>query len=147
GPDHVYSLTLTGRGTNPEIRVSTSSSSFRPTLYVLDHRFAGCPAGTKNSVHSFLTISPAPAGGTAILNSEQMSLLPLNVPLYLIVDSNPLFGPGAYALRIQDVTIATSNANPIDSQEFFVRQHYLDFLNREPEDGGLFAWLEVLSSC
>jgi len=147
GADHVYSFTLTEKGANPEIRVSTSSSSFRPTLYVLDHRSAGCPAGTKNSVHSFLTISPALAGGTAILNSEQMSLLPLNVPLYLIVDSNPLFSSGAYTLRIQDVTIAHSNANPIDSQEFFVRQHYLDFLNREPEDSGLFAWLGVLSSC
>ncbi|MFN2513497.1 MAG: hypothetical protein ABR568_19015 [Pyrinomonadaceae bacterium] len=30
--------------------------------------------------------------------------------------------------------------NPIDCAHFFVRQHYLDFLNREPDDAGLAFW-------
>ena len=37
--------------------------------------------------------------------------------------------------------------NPIDCAEFFVRQHYLDFLSREPEASGLQAWLGVLNGC
>ena len=37
--------------------------------------------------------------------------------------------------------------NPIDCESFFVRQHYLDFLTREPEDNGLNAWLSVLDNC
>jgi len=31
---------------------------------------------------------------------------------------------------------ASASANPIDSPEYFVRQQYLDFLSREPDQGG-----------
>jgi len=41
----------------------------------------------------------------------------------------------------------TLTANPIDDAQFFVRQHYLDFLAREPEPSGLAAWLGVLNRC
>ncbi|CAN5239521.1 hypothetical protein BH18ACI2_BH18ACI2_01120 [soil metagenome] len=41
----------------------------------------------------------------------------------------------------------TATANPIDDPQFFVRQHYLDFLAREPEPSGLAAWLTVLNRC
>jgi predicted outer membrane repeat protein len=37
--------------------------------------------------------------------------------------------------------------NPIDDNAFFVRQHYLDFLNREPEQAGFDAWMSVLNRC
>jgi hypothetical protein len=45
-----------------------------------------------------------------------------------------------------DVTNATA-ANPIDGSEFFVRQHYLDFLNREPDADGLQFWVQGIESC
>jgi len=38
-------------------------------------------------------------------------------------------------------------ANAIDTAEYFVRQHYLDFLGREPEAGGLRYWSEQLNQC
>jgi hypothetical protein len=38
-------------------------------------------------------------------------------------------------------------ANPLEDGSFFVRQQYLDFLNRAPEQGGLDAWLGVLAKC
>jgi subtilisin-like proprotein convertase family protein len=41
--------------------------------------------------------------------------------------------------------IATTNA--IDSHEYFVRQHYLDFLGREPDQGGFNYWTDQLNSC
>ncbi|MBA3443127.1 MAG: PQQ-dependent sugar dehydrogenase [Pyrinomonadaceae bacterium] len=37
--------------------------------------------------------------------------------------------------------------NPIDNSTLFVRQHYIDFLSREPEPAGLDAWLTVLNRC
>ena len=42
---------------------------------------------------------------------------------------------------------ATSCPNPIDCADFFVRQHYLDFLNREPDLGGWNYWTTQLTSC
>jgi hypothetical protein len=41
----------------------------------------------------------------------------------------------------------TGAVNPLDGNSFFVRTQYLDFLNREPEPGGLAAWMGVLQNC
>lgn len=37
--------------------------------------------------------------------------------------------------------------NPIDCPDFFVRQQYLDFLNREPDASGLAFWINEITSC
>jgi hypothetical protein len=37
--------------------------------------------------------------------------------------------------------------NKIDDVQFFVRQHYLDFLNREPDLSGLAFWTNEITSC
>jgi hypothetical protein len=37
--------------------------------------------------------------------------------------------------------------NPIDQSPFFVRQHYLDFLNREPDAPGLVFWVNNIDTC
>ena len=42
---------------------------------------------------------------------------------------------------------AVPAANAIDSNEFFVRQQYLDFLGREPDQGGLDYWAGKLNQC
>jgi hypothetical protein len=39
------------------------------------------------------------------------------------------------------------NGNPLESPEFFVRQQYLDFLGREPEQSGLDYWSSQLRAC
>jgi len=38
-------------------------------------------------------------------------------------------------------------ANPLDTTEFFVRQQYLDFLQREPDQAGLEYWGEQINHC
>jgi Calx-beta domain/Domain of unknown function (DUF4214) len=38
-------------------------------------------------------------------------------------------------------------ANPIDQTAFFVRQHYIDFLNREPDPQGFTDWQAILNNC
>jgi hypothetical protein len=37
--------------------------------------------------------------------------------------------------------------NPIETSQFFVRQHYHDFLNREPDAAGLNFWTNNIESC
>jgi hypothetical protein len=154
GPDHVYSFTLTGRGSNPLIEVSTTSGTYRPLIYILQGGSTGaCPAGTGNSPNNILVMNDSrwTAGSNpAILSNNQMNFLPLNVPLHLFVDSalNDTSGSGPYTIRMQDVTIAPApSTNPIDSAEFFARQHYLDFLNRQPDDLGLAYWANKITQC
>ena len=38
-------------------------------------------------------------------------------------------------------------ANKIDDPQFFVAQHYRDFLNREPDASGLAFWVNEITSC
>ncbi|MGH9930680.1 MAG: DUF4214 domain-containing protein, partial [Pyrinomonadaceae bacterium] len=38
-------------------------------------------------------------------------------------------------------------ANPLDTPEYFVRQHYLDFLNREPDESGFNFWSDQILEC
>ncbi|MGI8733822.1 MAG: hypothetical protein ACR2LM_11050 [Pyrinomonadaceae bacterium] len=149
GPDHIYSFTLTGRGPNPQIQVSTTSGSYKPLVYVLPGGYAGaCPAGTGNYQYS-LGVSEAPAaGGTATLNNGQVNNLPLNYPLHLLVDTRDASGAGPYTIRMQDVTISPSVcSNPIDCPEFFLYQQYSDFLSREPDPPGFAGWLAALNNC
>jgi hypothetical protein len=42
---------------------------------------------------------------------------------------------------------AAAAGNPSDVAEFFARQHYLDFLSREPDPGGLAHWAGEITSC
>ncbi|HEY6807070.1 MAG TPA: PA domain-containing protein [Pyrinomonadaceae bacterium] len=41
----------------------------------------------------------------------------------------------------------STGTNPIDNANFFVRQHYIDFLNREPDSAGLNFWVNQITSC
>ena len=54
--------------------------------------------------------------------------------------------PTTATVSIIDNDSATT-ANPIDNAGFFVRQHYLDFLNREPDAAGLAFWTDQITSC
>jgi len=69
---------------------------------------------------------------------------------FQIVLENPVNGalgtPATATVTIQD-NDATVQTNPILGSAFFVRQHYLDFLAREPEQSGFDAWLGVLNGC
>ena len=50
-------------------------------------------------------------------------------------------------ITIQDDDAATSPDNPIDRSDFFVTQHYHDFLNRQPDADGLQFWTQGIESC
>ncbi|MGI8566328.1 MAG: Calx-beta domain-containing protein, partial [Pyrinomonadaceae bacterium] len=52
----------------------------------------------------------------------------------------------AAVLTITDNDTAASQ-NPVYDPRFFVRQHYVDFLNREPDTAGFNDWVRVLENC
>ena len=58
-----------------------------------------------------------------------------------------LGSPAAATLTIDDNDSVNGTTNPIDSAGFFVRQHYIDFLNREPDAGGLAFWTNEITQC
>ncbi|MDT4966099.1 MAG: large repetitive protein [Acidobacteriota bacterium] len=80
-----------------------------------------------------------------------------------IVDDNLADGDEAFSITLSipngvslganssaTITItdnANTPGNPIDSVPFFVREHYIDFLGREPEPGGFQAWQDILNNC
>src|SRR6185295_14392204 len=53
--------------------------------------------------------------------------------------------------NIATITIADNETiagtNPIDSVDFFVHQHYIDFLGREPDPSGFQFWKNQILSC
>lgn len=57
---------------------------------------------------------------------------------------SPRFGWGKLNIA---AAISAALPNPIDNARFFVRQHYLDFLNREPDQGGWDYWTASLTQC
>lgn len=88
----------------------------------------------------------------------QVQVLSFNVSVSIIA------APGDYSVRLVSsageiayitggLTIALPNGttatspNPIDNTQFFVAQHYRDFLNREPDAAGLAHWTNEIESC
>ena len=54
--------------------------------------------------------------------------------------------PSTATLTITD-DVPESATNPIDDADNFVRQHYHDFLNREPDAPGLAHWTAEITQC
>jgi uncharacterized protein (TIGR03118 family) len=58
-----------------------------------------------------------------------------------------LGSPNTAELTILDNDTGAPASNPIDTTSFFVRQHYLDFLNREPDAAGQAFWQNEIATC
>lgn len=58
-----------------------------------------------------------------------------------------LGSPNTVVVTINDDDTATPTTNPLDDAQFFVREQYLDFLNREPDAGGLAFWADKITNC
>jgi len=53
----------------------------------------------------------------------------------------------AIGLALSGLALGATHPNRIDETRFFVRQQYLDFLSREPDQGGWDYWTGEISSC
>jgi len=69
----------------------------------------------------------------------------VNLTLSSPTGSVSLGSPSSAVLTISSNDSVASQ--PIDDAQFFVRQHYRDFLNREPDQGGLNFWTNEITSC
>ncbi|HET8781442.1 MAG TPA: S8 family serine peptidase [Pyrinomonadaceae bacterium] len=58
-----------------------------------------------------------------------------------------LGSPGNTTVVIFENDFLTPLSNPIDGVEFFIRQQYLDILNRQPDSTGLQNWINTLAPC
>jgi uncharacterized protein (TIGR03118 family) len=58
-----------------------------------------------------------------------------------------LGSPNQSVVTILDNDTGAPVTNPIDDTTFFVRQQYLDFLNREPDAAGFPFWINNIDSC
>jgi hypothetical protein len=51
-------------------------------------------------------------------------------------------------LELADVLMVYGNVqNPVDYAQYFVRQHYVDFLGREPDETGRAFWESQIANC
>jgi hypothetical protein len=55
--------------------------------------------------------------------------------------------PNFVTLAIIDNDTTPPTTNPLEDSQFFVRQHYHDFLNRAPEPDGLGYWNSQFTNC
>jgi hypothetical protein len=71
------------------------------------------------------------------------------VETFTLTLSNPtgavLGSPATATITIQDDALPTSN--PITNTAFFIREHYIDFLGREPDPVGYQGWQNILNNC
>ncbi|MDQ3684099.1 MAG: hypothetical protein M3430_00660 [Acidobacteriota bacterium] len=99
-----------------------------------------------------LRFAPGETSKTFVIPISDDAFVEGNEVVNLLL-SNPTggtFGAAGTALLTiidNDSTPPTSSNNPFNSNAFFVRQQYLDFLNREPDGPGFADWQNVLNGC
>lgn len=84
----------------------------------------------------------------ALVEGWESLSLTLSDPVGAILGT-PQLGPGpsTVLMEIHDNDSNASAPNPLANSNFFVRQHYHDFLNREPDAPGLQFWADQIESC
>lgn len=74
-----------------------------------------------------------------------------SAPTLRIVTDDPNLPSDLYYgnIKVKPLRLRPGTNQPItiDDSDFFVQQHYIDFLNRMPEPGGFQAWLNILNTC
>jgi dipeptidyl aminopeptidase/acylaminoacyl peptidase len=78
----------------------------------------------------------------ALVEGTETLTLALSAPV-----GASLGAAGSVSIEIRDNDSAASAVNPVDESAFLVRQHYLDFFNREPDPSGLAFWTNNINSC
>ena len=122
------------------------------------------------SDESPLSVSYSTGGGTATAGSDYAAvsgtllfargerLKSFTIPLFNddltegsetvgVTLSNPSGGRLGAVAQAAVTILDDESENPINDTTFFVRQHYLDFLGREPDAEGLQFWVDNIRSC
>jgi glucose/arabinose dehydrogenase len=70
-----------------------------------------------------------------------------NLTLSNLRGAGSLVAPATAAFFITDLDNPNNTTNPVDVSDFFVRQHYHDFLNRDGDTSGVAFWNNNIESC
>jgi hypothetical protein len=157
-----YAANDANAGQNPNAvgaaYINNMAGATTTTLYVIDS--ARDILATQNPPNNgtLNTVGPLGVDTTAVVGFDVTgtgaALAVLTVggasQLYTInltTGAATLVGAVAGGSNLRAVTAANPRPNPIDNTEFFVRQHYLDFLGREPDTAGFNSWVSVLENC
>ncbi|MBD0325491.1 MAG: matrixin family metalloprotease, partial [Pyrinomonadaceae bacterium] len=132
-PGNTYTFYAGGEGlTQSQILsggITITSPYFTVNQSSVTYTVINTSAGPLPAVSFDVTVAPsAPAGDYSVR--------------FLATSNEIAYLSGALTI---DYPEASAPANPIDDAQFFVRQHYIDFLNREPDTGGLQYWTEQIT--
>jgi hypothetical protein len=112
--------------------------------------------GTARSGFNFLqssgSLSFAPGEGSKIIPSPVLHNGVIEGDRYFNISLlNPaganLGGSTTAAITITDADVPIPGRNALDDPQFFVRQQYRDFLNRDPDATGLNYWTSQITQC
>ena len=154
----IYQSTQNEDGSfNPATRVTELSSTFRDTRMTIRYDgleviFSSNRTGGSGGIDLWFSTRQTtsdswstPANLGLVINTSVDDRAP-----YLSADGQTLFfssdrvggdfGGG-------DIWMATRTGPGIGNAQLFVRQHYLDLLNREPDAAGLAFWTNEITSC
>ncbi len=97
------------------------------------------------------SIAAPHAAGAVALYLEQFSLEPFNFnaqpdQVQAAIKNNASFSTNPI-LYMGCEFILPPTSNPIDNTRIFIRQHYYDFLNRQPDQPGWDFWVGTIDSC
>ena len=119
---------------------STAAPSFSVTT----------PAPLTHALSVSWTVDGLAAGGSTSLSLGAGTLSPgAHTVEATVRDTTSFVRSDPEQLLVERVrwNVNVTAANPIDGSEFFVTQHYRDFLSREPDAAGLQFWTQGIESC
>jgi hypothetical protein len=131
-------VTRSGDTTNPatvEYGTIDSVASERTDYTTSVGRLRFAPGETSKSFVVFIT------DDTYVEGDENLSLV-LENPQGVTLGTE-----SSATLTITDNDFAPTQLNPNDEVRFYVRQHYVDFLNREPDPSGFDFWANQIIDC
>jgi photosystem II stability/assembly factor-like uncharacterized protein len=84
---------------------------------------------------------------TVLISQDNYVEGPETLTLNLSNSTGAVLGTTSSATLTINDDVTEPSANPIDNAEVFVRQHYHDFLNRDPDAPGLAYWAGQITEC
>lgn len=162
-PIEFASATVSRSETDPNVQVVINRSGDASSAATVDYATADAAGANGCNVNNGAASSRCdylPTAGTLRFAANETSKT-ISIPIvddaydeadetFTLTLSNPV-GAFLRAPNTATVTITDNDSangpNPISGANFFVRQHYLDFLNREPDAGGLAYWANQITEC
>jgi uncharacterized protein (TIGR03118 family) len=121
---------------------STKMQFFDVSDVLITEQFVPALSGTGTLSFLGLTIPNRPIGRVRIISGNTTLGANDAPPVSDLVVMDDFI----YSEPVAAVT-PTPGTNPIDDTSFFVRQQYLDFLNREPDGPGQAFWIDNIDKC